>query len=178
MTKNSFRTFVLPAVLPVLLSLLLTGCPNDEGDASDARKAKAKAAASELRKFEAPTAQKVDLAGLSEKQQAALVNRVEEKWRAMERRDFAAVYEYTTPNYRKVFSKHMFLNKFGHGIQWQLTGVDVLNYDAEAAVASVGVRVMSGPTTQTLSVHGSGVIADTVKEQWLLIDGEWWNNAK
>ena len=71
----------------------------------------------------------------------------------------------------------MFLNKFGPGIRWELTGVDILNYDAEAAVASVGVRVMTGSPKQTSSASG-GLVADTVREQWFLIDGEWWNNAK
>ena len=96
----------------------------------------------------------------------------------MERRDFAAVYEYATPNYRRVFSKSMYLNTFGHDIRWVLTGVDILNYDAEAAVASVAVRVMSESTKQTTLASGAGLIPDTVNERWFFIDGEWWNNYK
>ena len=118
-----------------------------------------------------------DTPGLSETQALALRRRVEEKWRAMERRDFGAVYEYTTPNYRKVFTKPMFLNKFGPGIRWELTGIRILHYDASAGIASVGVRVMTGPPEGSSSAPGFSV-TDTVKEKWLLIDGEWWNNAK
>jgi len=117
-------------------------------------------------------------ATLSANQQQALLSRVEGRWRAMERGDFAAVYEYATPNYRRVFSKSMYLNKFAHDIRWVLTGVDILNYDAEAAVASVAVRVMSESTKQTTLASGIGPIPDVVKEQWFFIDGEWWNNAK
>lgn len=115
---------------------------------------------------------------LSEAQRQALLSRVEGRWRAMERRDFAAVYEYATPNYRSVFSKSMYLNKFGNDIRWVLTGVDILNYDAEAAVASVAVRVMSESIKPTTPAAGMGLIPDIVKEQWFFIDGEWWNNAK
>jgi hypothetical protein len=129
--------------------------------------------------FKAPPETAIDkVSDLTDEQKDRLVSRVEEKWHAMERRDFGTVYEYTTPNYRKVFSKRMFLNKFGPGIRWELTGVDILNYDAEAAVATVGVRVITESTTAGSPASGSGKVADTVKEQWLLIDGEWWNNAK
>lgn len=117
-------------------------------------------------------------ANLPKEQAEALVSRVEGKWRAMERWDFAAVYEYTTPNYRSVFSKSMFLKKFGTDLRWQLTGVDILNYDAEAAVASVAVRVMSESTKQTTLASGVGAILDTVDEKWFFIDGVWWNNTK
>jgi hypothetical protein len=115
---------------------------------------------------------------LSKAQQEALRQRVEGRWHAMERGDFAAVYEYATPNYRRIFSKSMYLNKFGHDIRWVLTGVDILNYDAEAAVASVAVRVMSESTKQTTLASGVGLVPNTVDEKWFFIDGEWWNNAK
>lgn len=118
------------------------------------------------------------VSGLTEAQEAALVSRVEGKWRAMELWDFATVYQYTTPTYRKVFSKSMYLNKFGSDLRWELTGVDVLNYDAESAVASVAVRVMSESTKPTTLAAGAGFFPDTVKEKWFLLDGEWWNNAK
>jgi hypothetical protein len=150
-----------------LLSLVSSGCFSDEAEKRPTLS------------FEAPSVtEEVQVSGLSEEQEAALVSRVEGKWRAIEKRDFATAYEYTTPNFRSIFSKSMYLNKFGSDIRWELTGVDVLNYDAEVAVASVAVRVMSESTKQTTLASGGGPIADTVKEKWFLIDGEWWNNAK
>jgi hypothetical protein len=59
-----------------------------------------------------------------------------------------------------------------------LTGVDVLHYDADAAVASVAVRVMSESTKQTTLASNMGALPDTVSEKWFFIDGEWWSNAK
>ena len=73
------------------LSALLAGCADEEE-------------APGLRKFEPLPEREYVVTGLSEGQQAALIRRVEEKWRAMERWDFDAVYGYMTPNYRKIFS--------------------------------------------------------------------------
>ena len=179
-SSNGISSLWRTALWCCCLAVALPGCaPGEEDKAEKAEKTGQQVERKAPRKFqfEAPPQKVHELSGLTDEQQAALVRRVEEKWRAMERRDFATVYEYTTPNYRKVFSKPMFLNRFGSGVRWELTGIDILHYDADAAVASVGVRVMTESTLQT-SLATSGVVSDTVKEKWFLIDGEWWNNAK
>jgi hypothetical protein len=63
-------------------------------------------------------------------------------------------------------------------VDWELTGVEVLNYDAVAAVASVAVRVMSEPTKRTSTASFElGAVPVTFHEKWLFIDGEWWHSA-
>jgi hypothetical protein len=141
--------------ISLLLFLLSSGCAKQE----------------EAAVTEVPT-------NLTPELEQALIKRVEGKWRAMEAWDYAAAYEYTTPNYREVFSKSMFLNKFGYDIRWVLTDVDVLHYDADAAVASVAVRVMSESTKQTTLASNIGAVPVTVNEKWFFINGEWWSNAK
>ena len=115
---------------------------------------------------------------LGPEEEAALTQRVTERWHAMEEKDFARTYDYTSPNYRRVFSKAMYLNKFSYSVDWELTGVDILNYDARAAVASVAVRVMSKPAKQTASAAIFGATPVTVNESWIFVDGQWWHNAK
>jgi hypothetical protein len=107
-----------------------------------------------------------------------LEQRVRERWEAKIARDFDTVWEYATPNYRKVFPKHMYRLNFSYALDWELTSVEVINYDADAAVASVAVRVMSIPTKQTS--EASRLIGATpveLREQWIFIDGEWWHSA-
>jgi len=178
----SLKPVCYPLTLCLALFWAVPGCSED-GDGGPHQPETLQASRDDAKErptltFEAPPPRIVEVVDLTEAQKAALVGRVEEKWRAMERRDFAKVYEYTTPNYRKIFSKPMFLNRFAYDIRWQLTGVEILNYDAEAAVASVAVRVMSEPAKQTTPASDVGKISDTVKEKWFFIDGEWWNNAK
>ncbi len=116
---------------------------------------------------------------LSLEDEAALIERVSQRWYAMESKDFDAVYEYMTPNYRSIFSKRMFLNNFGYDVNWELTEVEVVNYDARVAVASVVVRVMSEPAKPTSEASKMiGALPAVVREKWILIDGEWWNSAK
>ncbi len=114
---------------------------------------------------------------LSEEDIAALEERVRGRWEALIARDFAAAYEYASPNYRAVFSKGMFIRNFSYTLDWQLTAIEVLAYDAEAAVASVAVRVMSKSTKQTAVSAQFGFVPSTIRERWVSIDGEWWHSA-
>ena len=115
---------------------------------------------------------------LSPQQTAALEQRVRERWQTIIDRDFDKTWEYSTPNYRSVFSKRMFAKNFSYGIDWELTGVEVLHYDGRAAVASVAARVMTKPTKPTNAASEAvGAMPITLREKWILIDGEWWHSA-
>ena len=115
---------------------------------------------------------------LSPEQTAALEQRVRERWQTIIDRDFGATWEFETPTYRSVFPKRLYRYKFSYGVEWELTGIDVLHYDARAAVASVGVRVMTKPTKPTSAASKAiGALPVTVREKWMLIDGEWWHSA-
>ena len=104
--------------------------------------------------------------------------RVEQRWQARTVRDWEAAWEYTTPNYRAIFPKRLYINKFSYAVDSELTAIEVVNYDALAAVASVAVRVMSSPTKQTSAASRSiGALPYTFNEQWLYVDGDWWFSA-
>jgi len=116
---------------------------------------------------------------LSPESENALRERVIERWQFMIAGDYEAAWEYSTPNYRSVFSKQLFVKQFSNTLDRELTGVEVLAYDGAAAVASVAVRVMSKPTKQTSSASAAlGALPVTIKEQWILIDGVWWYSVK
>jgi hypothetical protein len=117
-------------------------------------------------------------AELTEEQRSALEQRVEQRWRALVARDFASAWEYTTPAYRGIFPKQLYVRKFSYATEWELTGLEVVNYDGAAAVASVVVRVMSKPTKQTSSASiAIGARPRSLRERWILEDGEWWFSA-
>ena len=97
---------------------------------------------------------------LTEAEVAALEERVRGRWQALIARDFEAAYDYASPNYRAVFSKGMFIRNFSYTLDWQLTAVEVLAYDAEAAVSAQ-----------------FGFVPSTIRERWVSIDGEWWHSA-
>jgi hypothetical protein len=108
----------------------------------------------------------------------ALKIRVEQRWQALSAQDYARVYEFTTPNYRRVFPKALFVRNFSYALNRELTSVEVTNYDARAAVASVAVRVMSSPTKQTSTASiAVGAVPMIINEHWLFIDGQWWHSA-
>jgi hypothetical protein len=116
--------------------------------------------------------------GLSADQVTALEERVQQRWQALAARDYAAAYEFSTPVYRSVFPKDLYVLQFSYAVERELTGVEVLNYDASAAVASVAVRVMSKPIKLTSTASQAiGAVPVTVHEKWMFIDGEWWFSA-
>ncbi len=115
---------------------------------------------------------------LTAKQVAALEQRARERWQALSARDYARVWEFGTPNYRSVFPKELYVLQFSYAVDRRLTGVEVVDYDAAAAVASVTARVMSKPLKQTSTASQAlGALPVTVREKWMFIDGEWWFSA-
>ncbi|MCB1710875.1 MAG: hypothetical protein KDI10_19390, partial [Halioglobus sp.] len=67
---------------------------------------------------------------LSEQERAALEQRVRERWQTLVDRDFEKTWEYSTPAFRRIFSKSLYLGNFSYATEWELTGIEVLNYDA------------------------------------------------
>ena len=115
---------------------------------------------------------------LTETQRSELDQRVRERWQALEQKDFKKAWEYSSPNYRAIFSKQLYAKKFSYAVEWELTGVEIVNYDSVAAVASVVVRVMSKPTKQTSSASvGVGAIPFARGERWIFANGQWWFSA-
>lgn len=113
-----------------------------------------------------------------ENQRQLLEQRVRDRWQALEARDFDKAWEFNTPNYRARFPKQLYATKFSYAVKWELTEVEIVNYDGAAAVASVVVRVMSEPTKQTSSASVAiGAIPTTLRERWLFTDGQWWFSA-
>jgi hypothetical protein len=107
-----------------------------------------------------------------------LENRVRERWDLKMAHDWGALYAYSTPTFRRTFSKAMYVGKFSYMVNWELTGIEVRNYDADAAVASVAVRVMSEPVKHTSEASKAvGALPHLFDERWIFDDGEWWYSA-
>ncbi|MHA7816238.1 MAG: hypothetical protein ACX93N_07165 [Pseudohaliea sp.] len=107
-----------------------------------------------------------------------LLSRAEARWHALEQRDFDTAWTFTSPAYREVFPKPLYRQKFSYMVEWQLTGVEFVTYDAGAAVASVAARVMSEPVKHTSAASAAiGAVPTRFVEQWVYVDGEWWFSA-
>jgi hypothetical protein len=111
-------------------------------------------------------------------QRAILEQRVRGRFDALVARDYGKAWEYTTPSYRAIFSKQLYAKKFSYALQLELTGVEVVNYDSDAAVASVVVRVMSKPTLQTSTASRLiGATPRSLGEKWVFSQDQWWFSA-
>ncbi|MEP0202299.1 MAG: hypothetical protein ABJ084_15590 [Halioglobus sp.] len=116
---------------------------------------------------------------LSDSQLAQLEERVTQRWALMQQRDFAAEWEYNSPAYRSVFPRSYHARRYGFSIDWELTEIEAVEYDARAAVASVVVRVMSKPTKPTSAASAAmGAFPVSIRETWVFDEGEWWFSAK
>ncbi len=118
------------------------------------------------------------LLGTGNASRETLEQRAEERWRARIAHDWGKAWEYESPAFREVFPKQLYVKKFSYTANWELTGLEVIEYDPEAAVASVVVRVMSRPTKQTsAAARAIGAMQRELHEKWILVDGEWWFSA-
>jgi hypothetical protein len=69
----------------------------------------------------------------------------------------------------------MYTSQFSYMVERELTSVEILNYDAAAAVASVAVGVMSRPVKQTSAASAAiGAVPVEFVEQWILRNKTWW----
>ena len=116
--------------------------------------------------------------GLTAERAAAVEQRVRERWQAQIERDFEQVWEFSTPTFRGIFPKSMYVHNFSYAVDWELTSIEIVNYDADAAVVSVAVGVMSQPTKQVSSASRAlGPVPITIREKWIFADGEWWHST-
>ena len=112
---------------------------------------------------------------LSDSEINVINQRVTDRWRCLERNDYACAYEFLSPAYREVFSYEMYRNRYLSELERRLTGVKLVAYDRDAAVASVKVGVMSRSSRETLSASRRiAVTPSTFIEAWLWYGGDWW----
>lgn len=113
---------------------------------------------------------------LSEAQRGQLLERVNGRWQALIDHDYAKAWEYGTPAFRAVFPQNLYVQRFSHTLDRELTGVEILHYDSQAAVATVAVRLLTKPARKgdTTAIGDAAVAPASVVESWILIDGKWW----
>lgn len=115
---------------------------------------------------------------LTAQDKSEIEQRVRARWQTLSTRDFEKSWDYTTPAFREVFPKQLYINKFSYAVEWELTAVEIINYDVDAAVVSVAVRVMSKPTKLTSQASQAiGAVPLTFRERWIYVAGEWWYSA-
>ena len=112
---------------------------------------------------------------LSESKERQLIQRVSDRWECLERNDYACAYKFLSPAYREVFTPEMYRGRYFSELERVLTGVKVVAYDRNAAVASVMVGVMSSSSTDASSASRAfSVTPSTLSESWIQVRGEWW----
>ena len=112
---------------------------------------------------------------LTQELQDKLVERIESRWEFYEVGDYPSTWNFSTPEYRRVFPKESYYKNFHGLLDLELTGVQLLAYDAQAAVASVAVRVMISPRPGAPAASlALGKTPTTIDETWKLVDGSWY----
>lgn len=99
--------------------------------------------------------------------------RVQALWDAVIAVDFDKVYEFTTPAYRKAYSKAHFFSRYGNQLDRKsITIKEIVFQNPERTTAKVTVDLKfstRGFSTSEI-VHTSANVFET----WIKEDGEWW----
>ena len=112
---------------------------------------------------------------LTQELQDKLVERIERRWEFYGAKDYIGAWDFSTPEYRKIFPRESYYKNFHGLLELELTGVRLLAYDARAAVASVAVRVMISPRPGAPAASlALGKSPTTIDETWKLVDGNWY----
>jgi len=112
---------------------------------------------------------------LTQEVQDKLVERIERRWEFYAVRDYEGAWDFSTPEYRRIFPRESYYKNFHGLLEFELTGVRLLAYDASAAVASVAVRVMISPRPGAPAASlALGKTPTTIDERWKLVGGNWY----
>ena len=112
---------------------------------------------------------------LTQELQDSLVERIERRWEFYSIGDYPSTWDFSTPEYRRIFPRESYYKNFHGLLELELTGVQLLAYDAGAAVASVAVRVMISPRPGAPAASlALGKSPTTIDETWKLVDGNWY----
>ena len=112
---------------------------------------------------------------LTQELQDNLVERIERRWEFYAVRDYSGAWDFSTPEYKRIFPRESYYKNFHGLLDLELTGVRLLAYDASAAVASVAVRVMISPRPGAPAASlALGKTPTTIDERWKLVGGNWY----
>jgi hypothetical protein len=100
----------------------------------------------------------------------ALEARVEERWAAVIKRDFAKAYGFETPDYKKKNSARQYAGKFGDAVDWHKATVKTIRYDRPNEADVVVSLDYSFELPRGEPARTTGDIHD----RWVLVDGQWW----
>lgn len=102
----------------------------------------------------------------------ALEERVNARWGALIKGDYAAAYEMELPSYRKANTFEKYRGEFGDAVTWRLAKVAEVSYDG-ASKAKVSVSV---EFTARMASGRPETIQNEIREIWVRRDGQWWHS--
>jgi len=105
--------------------------------------------------------------------EAALKERVQARWQALIERNFDAAYLFETPAYRAIYAPSQFQSKINGSLEWRTIDVKQIDYDGPD-VARIQLEV----AYRYAEPEKGGPVYDltqTIWENWLRKDGQWWH---
>jgi len=109
----------------------------------------------------------------SDSKEKQLLSRVEARWALIAEGEYLKVYEYETPNFKKVFSGELFAAKFGYDVKYKMLDVIRVEIDKASNLATVVVNIATSSAGAKKDIN---VIPVVFNEKWLHIDGQWWHS--
>jgi hypothetical protein len=102
----------------------------------------------------------------------ALRQRVQERWEALIRKDFAAAYQFEAPVYRAAYSLEQYQRGFGKGLIWEAITVDQVLFEGdEVATVYVNMQYQMAQLIAGEVQRQSSLLT----EKWIRTDDEWWH---
>ena len=118
-----------------------------------------------------PPAETTSAAENLQARRSTLEQRVTAKWDALIRKDFASAYSFTSPAYRKLYTKERFQSRFGNKVGWKRIEVTKVDFKGEdAATVGLNLYVVYNGFTEGKPIDMKAY----VEEPWIYSEGQWW----
>jgi hypothetical protein len=100
-----------------------------------------------------------------------VAQRVQARWQALIKHDFATAYSYTQPGYRAIVSEKKYEKTFGDTSSWE--SVDIFKTTCEAEPCTVRLRLTARNPVPRFS-RSLPEIQGFIDETWIKDQGQWW----
>lgn len=108
--------------------------------------------------------------------ESALKVRVDSRWKDLKETNLDKVYEYYSPEYRKLHSLDLFKSSIGVSVEWVAVIIDKVDIDGKHAKVKTNITYrlrLPGAIGEQFGAE-MGELDKVGKENWVWRTGQWW----
>lgn len=97
------------------------------------------------------------------------------RWQHLIDGEIDSVYQYASPNYRKLYTKEQFTEHFNSAVKWKSVEVLKMSVSDNSVKIVLNIAYKLPPQLDLERQSSLGTLNKEIEENWVKIDNEWWH---